>query len=40
MWGETTIAQGGAFPSAPVVSGESVYIASGGDTVYALSIAD
>ncbi len=40
MWSDKNIAGPGEFPSMPVISGNSLFIASGSDTVYALSYAD
>jgi hypothetical protein len=40
MWSDKYIAGPGEFPSMPVISGDTLYIASGNDTVYALSYAD
>jgi len=40
MWSDKNIAGPGKFPSVPVISGDSLFIASGNDTVYALSYAD
>lgn len=40
MWGEDKIGAPGIFPSAPVVSGDMLYIGSGYGTLYAISYAD
>jgi outer membrane protein assembly factor BamB len=40
MWGGEDVAGPSAFPSAPVISDNTLYIASGHDTIYAIATAD
>lgn len=40
MWGTTSNFGSGGFPSAPVISGDTLYIISGNETLYAISYAD